>query len=494
MTITLHDYQLQAVDQVLKAVGDRVQKILVSSPTGTGKSYMEIALRAKLERHGLKTIIVSSRKEILQGIADKCGGSMDGLWTPIKLANAIRKGTLQADWRCIIFDEAHHCIAATWHRLFELQPGAIVVGFTATPYRGTPKSTTAFKAYWQYFVDAISIKDAVNKGVLAAPVCEYMPLIDESGLQLSREDYTEASLNAAYTEDSIKQLVSLTKDIWHRENRPTMVSLPTVHTVGLFANYAAEQGLAVGIVTGTTRHEDRQAAFRDCVACRSILVQIDVVSEGVDLPIRVLIDARPTASPVKWMQTLGRVTRPSDKRPLYVSVCDNVGRHLYLIEGMFPQPEKEKIELNLSKLRRKNASAGLWMRLGVGGKVKPCPVYMADGRVANAVWGWLVQDSRKYEIFLIDYGMLGYKAGKRVHTRAPDGSWKWGNWQACDPEELGLQPYKTHNSDWRPTPKMETWWQKDCERFNLSPIDQQERWNNTVFQTLPFLANTGGWR
>jgi hypothetical protein len=44
-----------------------------------------------------------------------------------------------------------------------------------------------------------------------------------------------------------------------------------------------------------------------------VLVTVRVLGEGVDLPwLRRLVDARPTLSPVMWLQQLGRITRPKE--------------------------------------------------------------------------------------------------------------------------------------------------------------------------------------
>ena len=94
------------------------------------------------------------------------------------------------------------------------------------------------------------------------------------------------------------------------------------------------------LVVGGTPGEQRRAAFAATAARRAALVQVSVVSEGVDLPgLRRLVDCRPTLSPVYWLQCLGRIRRPvpsGEPPPEYICTNRNLSRHCYLLEGMLP--------------------------------------------------------------------------------------------------------------------------------------------------------------
>lgn len=486
----LHDYQAVAVANIITALKAGKKAVLCSSPTGTGKSYMEVALREQLETVGLQSIVISPRREILAGIASK-GGRSDGLWTPVRLKNAVTRGDEVADWQIVIFDEAHHSIAATWQRILDMNPDVRIVGFTATPYRGTPKSTQAFKALWDAEVQAITIPDAVSRGVLAAPRCLYRPLIDESHLTWSGEgDFTEASVNESMDRKVLESLVERTARLWRAEGRPTMITMPTIESIQRLEYIARDSGVPLAVVTGDTSQADRQAAFDACISCAAILAQIDVVSEGVDLPIRILVDARPTRSPVRWMQQLGRITRPSEKRPVYVCVCGNIERHLYLLEGMFPPAEVYQIETELAPTFKKHPKNRLFWKIGEAGKLRSYGIALKDGTAASATWAWRIDPDgmRKTEMYYLDLGLRGDIAAKRAHTRKSDGSWVWGRWVKCDPSELSDgEKYSTARAEDTPSVKMVSWWVKDAEKMGLAPLDAQETWNLTVFQALPFL-------
>ncbi len=98
---------------------------------------------------------------------------------------------------------------------------------------------------------------------------------------------------------------------------------------------------------------------------KALMVQIKVVGEGVDLPLRRLIDAAPTMSPVFWRQRIGRIMRPvngellcpachsnreygppcplchdegrvKEAPPEYIVTNHNLLRHGYLLKGVLP--------------------------------------------------------------------------------------------------------------------------------------------------------------
>ena len=125
-----------------------------------------------------------------------------------------------------------------------------------------------------------------------------------------------------------------------RWDRPTMLTFPTVESAVDAAGRFAAAGLPTALITGDTPAEQRQEAFREVVGRRAALVQVNVVSEGVDLPeLRRGIDCRPTLSPVLWLQTFGRIRRPvppGEAPPEYLCTNRNLARHAYLLEGILP--------------------------------------------------------------------------------------------------------------------------------------------------------------
>jgi hypothetical protein len=178
---------------------------------------------------------------------------------------------------------------------------------------------------------------------LSFPRCEIVPLVDDETITVRNGEFVAEAITDA-TRSRLADGAALILEGWYNApRRPTMVSLPNTETLRLFADAMAARvspvAAPVASVTAETGRAERRAAFAACVASEAILLQINVVSEGVDLPIRRLYDFAPCLSPVKWLQQLGRITRPvrpGEDAPEYFCTNRNLLRHAYLLEGCLP--------------------------------------------------------------------------------------------------------------------------------------------------------------
>jgi DNA repair protein RadD len=152
---SLRPYQTDVVAEIEKAIAAGHKRLLLVAPTGSGKTilFCEIIKRF-VEQH--KTVLaIAHRREIIQQTSAKLS------------ANGVRHGIIQAGFdprpmervqvasiatlwvRCIrgnvmplppadllVIDEAHHTPAATYRRIIDAYPDAVVLGVTATPCRG----------------------------------------------------------------------------------------------------------------------------------------------------------------------------------------------------------------------------------------------------------------------------------------------------------------------------------------------------------------------
>src|SRR5688572_8078187 len=131
--------------------------LLLASPTGTGKTYIQLAIWKLFA----DCWIITPRVEIIYGMLNKLGIATDDadtdamdqlaydlrITTPIKLRNRLLAGAMRTPPGRLIIDEAHHDTAKTYAQI-RLMLDAPALGMTATPYRGTPKSTAEFLALW----------------------------------------------------------------------------------------------------------------------------------------------------------------------------------------------------------------------------------------------------------------------------------------------------------------------------------------------------------
>lgn len=469
---------------------------LYAAPTGTGKSYMELGIQARIPG----SWILSPRLEIIAGLLEKKGVSLpesatasdlaETAWsahitTPLRYRKALLAGVIEPP-RALIFDEGHHDLASTWQDIHLLCGFAPAVAFTATPYRGTPRGTAEFREQWGQPMWVITYVEAAARGVLSIPECRTVPLVDDDLIEVTAGELVVSQVTAA-THSRMSELAALIYNCWVHVGgmRPTMVSMPSVDACHALREVLETKGVPAAVVVGTSKHADRIKAFADCLSCSAVLIQINVISEGVDLPIRRLIDASPTLSPVRWAQQLGRITRPTTDAPEYICTNRNLLRHGYLLEGCLPSAI---VKDSLAAFNGPGKRGGVRViGLEAIGRFRPAEVQLADGLTAITYSLSCMDGFRRTDYFAIVHPLKAAPIwAKANHVKAADGSRAWGKWQACDPPTdlsgFGSTPPKSISD------KQLAWWERSAATRGL---DVSVKPNRKTFGVLPVLFDLG---
>lgn len=474
---SLRDYQQEVVSHALRyrdgAAGSRW---LYSLPTGSGKGSIELSLLREWEDAWL----VSPSLEVLRGFIERCGGpaattprageeiaaDADALRisTPVRLSNRLVRGEI-APPATLIIDEGHHATDAS-NPIGALVAGATkVVGFTATPYRGSPRETQAFHDFWPAIFEGLSFPEAVERGVIALPEFRTVPLLEDSILGGGAE------FNQGEADDLTIQFAAEIAQLACEQTRPTLVVVP-----GLLAAMQVTQnsGGRLRHVSGDTPTRERAEIYDACRQGKCHIVTVGVAVEGVDLPwLRVLIDARPTKSPVRWMQTLGRVTRPGD-RPTYIGVTHNLERHAYVLQGAVPQPAITEAQTAWGPVPCLDA-IGARAGIEVLGRYKPLALPLTTGAKASAYMLWSHDDDgrvREYVVVVSPY--YDAFAAERVDR---------GAWRSVPVRDVS----GWRSSRYRHTPaspKQQSWWSRCAGRFGLDSTAQVTGAHVSVFAAI----------
>jgi len=497
--ISFRKYQLDGVETAKRLIATEPDKWhLFSGPTGTGKSIFELLLLNEIE----DSILITPRIEIIRDMLEKSGifadtvdeivttGQQFGIYTPIRLRNILARGTLPLRPSVLIVDEAQHDLAETYQDIIMYLNYCGKIGATATPYRGTPKQTQKFMKQWNNKVHPlITLRDASTQKYISIPEPEIWPLVDDDEITVENNEFRSNSVTS-FTFDRIKVIAECSRRFWDRYMQswdiPTMFAVSTKEMVGRLVQCLREQGLPAFGVTQSTSKKARNDIFDATIGCRCGLVQIDVVSEGVDLPIRRLIDVKPTLSPVRWLQQIGRITRYSpDMLPHYVCCCRNLERHGYLMEGMIPNDKIVEAQESFNKPSKRSGMRAIGLENL--GKFKPANVHCSNGITAFLYNLVQVQGYHRTEYCILVHpnSMETLKAMKTV-PRNEDGTydWKKARWTAINdiPDLTGFASAHTNQL----TDNQAAWWKRDCETFGLNPHREV---TNKNFQVLPLLAD-----
>lgn len=497
--LCFRDYQLDGVELAKRLIRDEPDKWhLFYGPTGTGKSLFELKLLDELS-NGL---LITPRIEIIRDMLEKSGiysdsineiitsGQQYGIHTPIRLRNNLAKGSLSYRPDCLIVDEAQHDLAETYQDIIMYLNYCQKVGATATPYRGSPKQTQKFRQQWNNKVHTlITLKDAVNRKFISIPQPEIWPLVDDDEIKVENNDFASKSVNS-FTFDRIKEVAIRSRMFWDRTfkywDRPTMFAVSTKEMVDKLVFELRIQGLPAYGVTQSTSKENRNKIFDGVLSCKCAIVQIDVVSEGVDLHIRRLIDVKPTLSPVRWLQQIGRITRfAPDMLPQYICCCRNLERHGYLMEGMLPNDKIVEAQQAFSQPSKRSGMRAVGLENL--GKFKPVNIHCMNGTTAFMYNLIQVEGYRRIEYcILIHPNSAEPLRAKKEIPRNEDGTydWKKAKWQAIA-DIPDLTGFASANQN-ALTDNQLKWWNEQAAEYGLNPHREV---TNKSFQVLPLLAN-----
>lgn len=337
MSLTLRPYQQQAVHDLRLAYRDGARAPLLVAPTGMGKTVIMADILRSLAARGRSAMVLVHRRELIAQTSAKLtladvphgiiAAGTAAADAPIQvasvqtLARRLERTTAQPD--LIVIDEAHHAVAGTWGKALAHWPNALRLGVTATPVR---QDGRGLKAVFDKLVLGPATAELISDGFLC-PSRLYAPpaVADLSGLRRRAGDYA-------------------IEEAAERMDRPTVTGDAIAHYRRLAAGQRAiafccnvnhaehvctafnHAGIKAATLLGSTDPLRRDVAVsRFAAGDLQVLVTVDVVSEGFDIPAAgCAILLRPTQSLGLYLQQVGRVLRPAPGKT-HAVVLDHVG-------------------------------------------------------------------------------------------------------------------------------------------------------------------------
>lgn len=364
----LRPYQEECLNRIRVRYREGARRVLVSLPTGTGKTVVFAALPTFFQMKK-RMLVLAHREELLEQAAAKFAAVAPELTVGIEqgsrsapadarivLASVATVGREASDrllrlppdqFYLIVVDEAHHAVAATYRRVFEHfglfaeDTKRLLVGFTATPRRGDKQ---ALSEVFEEIAYARSLPEMVRAGYLC-PVRGWRvhTSIDIAGVRVRHGDFIESDLAQAVDVPERNRLVV---DSYERlaPGRHAIVFCVNVAHVQALAQAFGERGIAAAAVWGAMPPEARRDTLRRFGEGElSVLTNCNVLTEGFDEPrVDCVIMARPTSSQLLYAQMVGRGTRLHEAKSdlVVVDIVDNTARHkLAGLNALFDLPD-----------------------------------------------------------------------------------------------------------------------------------------------------------
>jgi DNA repair protein RadD len=330
-------HQERAIAETRASLASGHKRPMVQGPCGFGKTLTAAHIIQRALDKGKRVAFVVPRKSLIdQAVSDfaregiRAVGVMqayhpmtDGSM-PVQVCSAQTLARRKRpDVDLVIVDEAHEHHKAVLQWMADC-PKIPFIGLSATPWsRGLGK-------FYDDLLIAATTRELIDAGYLADFVA-YAP---------SDPDLSSVSTGADgdFKEDELADVMdvpTITGDIvleWQRrgENRPTFVFCVNRKHAQHVCERFVEAGAAAEYLDGNTPDDERRRIFaRFRSGETNVLCNVGVLTIGVDLDVRCIVDARPTKSPIKFVQTVGRGLRTAEGKP-NLRIIDHAGNHLRL--------------------------------------------------------------------------------------------------------------------------------------------------------------------
>ena len=306
------------------------RRVLLVSPTGSGKTVVFTHVLASAVKRGKRVLILAHRVELLDQISAPIdlAGVAYGVIAPghaetdapvqiASVASLSRKRRLDR-WRdrfdFIVVDEAHHAVAGSWAAVLASQPRAHVLGVTATPER----------------LDGLGLGAKFEAMVLGPPVAALMADRWLCGFVVyapaAAPDLSKAHIRAGdfATEDIRDGMGGVVIGAAVAEYRRLCPGVPTVcfavdieHSQSVAARFRDAGVVAIHIDGETSAPQRRRAIAGLADGSVEVICNCGLISEGLDVPnIGAIIMLRPTAkSRVAPSATRPRASARAGKGP-----------------------------------------------------------------------------------------------------------------------------------------------------------------------------------
>ena len=339
------DIQRRGYDGVLAAAANGQRRIVLTAPTGTGKTRLMLALIEYASSIGWQSILYTHRRMLLTQTAAKleehyiefgyrASGYKPALLKSVQLAmlqsemaSVLKKETRNLhDAQLVLIDELHAHGGDTLQEFCRrhYEAGAIIVGTTATPLD--------LCGDWDTIVIAGTVSDGRKCGALV-PAYTYCP--DEPDMRLIKK-YKVSENGDDLTDKQNREIImrpgifGRVFEHWQRLNpdaKPTLLFGPDVGGSLFFAQEFCKHGVRAAHIDAkqiwwngefVPSDDDMRAELLKATETGDVQVLCNrfVLREGIDLPhIAHAIFACVVGSLKSWIQMGGRVLRAHPSTP-----------------------------------------------------------------------------------------------------------------------------------------------------------------------------------
>ena len=351
----LRDYQQRTIDMIRSALRKGHRRVLVTLPTGSGKSIiMGNIARACIDK-GSKVLALMNRRGLVFQLNDRfesCGVNSGTIMSGVEsdLSNKVQIGTNQTfsrrrlfekvnletgglfkPWQhpadVVLCDEAHRSLSKSFQGTLEAYKDKVVLGFTATPALA---SGVGFGRYYEILIQPVGVRELIECSALVPGVYYGLSAPDLENIKMVAGDYEKKTLGERVKDPKI---IGDIVENWNRIafGKKTLVFAVNVKHSKAIVYEFNKNGIVAEHLDAHSSDEKRDEVIkRFRVGEIQVLSNVGLFVEGTDIPeIECVCLARPTKSIGVYLQMIGRGARPFSGKENFI-VLDhgkNINEH-----------------------------------------------------------------------------------------------------------------------------------------------------------------------
>ena len=327
--ISLFPDQVKEVNETIEAI-KHGKNPLVQAPAGSGKTYQMMSVINWETARGGHVLYMVHRKEIIKQVEEKF--DQHGIDATVKTVFWLRRQKNYVDGvTMIITDESHHSEAEGYQNIYDRYPGAIRVGYTATPARMDGKG---FEDTYDQLILGPTVDELINKKRLSKFQLWGYDLGNKEMLKRQwGHDFSKKILKDYFDNAKSRSIFGDIIHSWeaHAKDKQTIVycySVDFAKQVATLFNKAGYKAACVYSCSSAKEKKERAkniADFEDGEL--QILTNYDVIGEGFDVTnCSCTVLLRPTMSLTIYIQQAMRSMRYQSGKT--ATIIDQVGNFM----------------------------------------------------------------------------------------------------------------------------------------------------------------------
>jgi superfamily II DNA or RNA helicase len=364
-TLKPNKMQVAFIDNLAKMIEQNIDKALLLSSTGTGKTYaaafamrhfgfnkvLFVVHRNQIAKQAMKSFCKvfgeSVSMGMFSGTLNKKEIDRDYVFATIQTLSKDENLCLfkQEHFEAIIYDEAHHVSAASYKKVMDYFKPQFTLGMTATPDKRDDyiEGRNIYEIFNHNIAYEIRLQQAMEEDLLCP--FHYFGITD-----LEWVDDTIGENKNSAKEQKLEDFRYLTSDErvdyvirqadyygYSGDRVKGLIFCSRVNEAKELSQKMNERGFRTIALDGSASEEMREKAIErlamdekdatDEMQPLDYILSVDIFSEGTDIvEVNQVIMLRPTQSPIVFIQQLGRGLRKAENKE-YTVVLDFIGNY-----------------------------------------------------------------------------------------------------------------------------------------------------------------------